>query len=59
MFTQIEGNKSSDTGSFTKCNICGKEFYEQYHFYEHAIRKHSQFVLKVTLDIPVAMIPIG
>ena len=39
---------NNDYGMFTKCEICGKEFFEQYYFYEHAVRKHSEFFLKVS-----------
>jgi len=46
IFSQIESNKTNDHGIFTKCEICGKEFFEQYYFYEHAVRKHSEFFLQ-------------
>ena len=47
IFIQIEGNKTNDNGLTTKCEICGKDFYEQYYFYEHAVRKHSNDLLQV------------
>lgn len=40
LFIAIEENKS-DEGLAWKCELCGKQFYELYHFYEHAKRKHS------------------
>eukprot|EP00112_Aurelia_sp_Birch-Aquarium-sp1_P024839 Seg8007.1 transcript_id=Seg8007.1/GoldUCD/mRNA.D3Y31 product="hypothetical protein" protein_id=Seg8007.1/GoldUCD/D3Y31 len=46
IFTWIERNKSETESISLQCELCGKQFYEEYHFYEHANRKHSDVFLK-------------
>ncbi|XP_065064406.1 uncharacterized protein LOC135690706 [Rhopilema esculentum] len=41
IFKWIEQNKTYVDGLSLQCELCGKQFYQQFSLYEHAKRKHS------------------